>query len=1046
MSFSEKFIRKPVMTILVTVVVLIFGIAAYFNMPISDLPVVDFPVITVTVAYPGASPNTMATTVASPLENQFTQMPGLYSMISDNTEGQTIITLTFELDRSVDLAAPDVQAAIQRATANLPTDLPAPPSYTKTNPADVPIMYLMLNTDTLTRGQLYDFANKTVGQRMSMIEGVSQVQVWGAKSAVRVQVDPNKLASYKIGINEISRALNSGTVTIPGGSLNGESRTFSIEPKGQLLKAKDYEKLIVAYRNNAPIMLKDIGNCIDSIDNDVVNVVYGNKKKGLSSGTIVIAISRIAGANTVSLAERIRNTVTQLKKEMPGSVKLDIFYDRSETIVESIDDVKQTIVIALVLVILIIFLFLGSFRDTIIPSVTLPLSIISTFAVMYAFGFSLDNLSLMGLTLSVGFVVDDAIVVLENTVRLLEEGKKPQEAAIESAKQITFTIISMTLSLSVIFVPLIFMGGVIGRMFRELSVTVVMAILCSGVISLTLTPMMCARMLSSKEKEKKGFAKKVGDFLDNVIKKYGEMLIWTLKRPFSTIVGWLVCFIGTILLFIVLPQSFLPEGDTGTIYGQLMAPLGTSTAKVQKFQNKVDNVFMSDPDVNRSVTVTGLSPGADQSTGPYFVKLNQKGERKEPIQDVIKRLRSKMGQITDGFVFMRAMPALMISAGGESTAQGSKYSYVLTGPRQEELYKTAMDFEQRLKKTQGFMDVQNSIKLNLPQLNITILRDRASTFGITAEDIERALTLAYSGGKVTTYKTEVDIYNVIVELTKNYQKNPENLSHIYLNSNKTNGLVPLSAVAEWSEGVGPQDVPHYNQLNCATISFNINPNMPLSKATKTIEKMADTMLPPGVNGFLQGEAEQFKDAFASLSILVLVAIFLKYVILGILYENYVHPVTILTTLPVATFGGLLTLYIFGSELSLYAYIGLFMLLGIVAKNGIMIVDFANENLRKGNISDLDAIYQASVVRFRPILMTGLAAIMGALPIALGYGADGASRRPLGLIVVGGLIFSQIVTLFITPGLFLYAQKFQEKYLDKFELTRSDAAREAMDKN
>lgn len=1046
MNFSENFIRKPVMTMLVTVVVLIFGVAAYFKLPISDLPVVDFPVITVSVFYPGASPNTMATAVASPLENEFTQIPGLHSMISDNTEGHASITLTFELGRSVDLAAPDVQAAIQRAIAKLPTDLPAPPSYKKANPADAPIMYLMLNTDTLTRGQLYDFGNKAVGQRISMIEGVSQVQVWGAKSAVRVQVDPNKLASYKIGINEISNALNAGTVTIPGGSLNGEARTFSIEPKGQLFTAKDYEKLIVAYRNNAPVRLKDLGRCVDSLDNDVINTVHGSKKEGLSGGTIVAAVSRVAGSNTVDLAERIRKTVKQLQGEIPGSVKLAIFYDRSLAIVEGINDVKTTIIIAMVLVIAIIFLFLGSFRDTVIPSVTLPLSIISTFAVMYAFGFSLDNLSLMGLTLSVGFVVDDAIVVLENTVRLLEQGKKPKEAAIESAKQITFTIISMTLSLSVIFVPLIFMGGVIGRMFRELSITVVMAILCSGIISLTLTPMMCARMLKTKEKKEKGFKKSVTDFLEGVIKKYGEWLMWTLKRPVTTIIGWVICFAGTILLFVILPQSFLPEGDTGTIYGQLMVPLGTSTIKMQKFQDDVNNVFLAEPKMDRIVSVTGRQPGADQSTGVFFTVLKPLAERKEPIQDVIKRLRKKMMRVTRGYVFMRAMPALKISAGGESTAMGNKYSYVLTGPSQNELYKAALDFEQRLKKTQGFLDVQNSVKLNLPQLNIKILRDRASTFGITVNDIEQALSLAYSGGKVTTYKTDLDIYNVVMELTKNYQKNPENLSHIYLNSNKSNNLVPLSAVAEWTEGVGPQDVPHYNQLNSATISFNIGPGMPLSEATKTIEKLADTMLPPGINGFLQGEAEQFKDAFASLAILVLVAIFLKYIILGILYENYVHPFTILTTLPVATFGGLFTLLLFGSELSLYAYIGLFMLLGIVAKNGIMIVDFANENLRKGNMSDLEAIYQASIVRFRPILMTGLAAIMGALPVALGYGADGASRRPLGLIVVGGLIFSQVVTLFITPGLFLYAQKFQEKYLDKFELTRSDAAREAMEKD
>jgi HAE1 family hydrophobic/amphiphilic exporter-1 len=949
--------------------------------------------------------------------------------------------LTFELNRSVDLAAPDVQAAIQRATANLPTDLPAPPSYTKTNPADAPIVYLMLNSDTLTRGQLYDFGNKRIGQRISMIEGVSQVQVWGAKAAVRVQVNPNKLASYKIGINEIANAINTGTVTIPGGSLDGEVRTFSIEPKGQLLSAKDYEELIIAYRNNAPVRLKDLGNCVDSVENDVVNVTHGDKKEGIRGGTVVIAISRVAGTNTVGLAAFIRETVEELKKEIPGSMRLSIFYDRSETIVEGINDVKETIVIALVLVIVIIFLFLGSLRDTIIPSVTLPLSIIATFAVMYLFKFSLDNLSLLGLTLSVGFVVDDAIVVLENTVRLLEEGKNPYEAAIESAKQITFTIISMTLSLAVIFVPLIFMGGVMGRMLRELSITVVMAIICSGVISLTLTPMMCARMLKAKKSESKGFQKAITDFLDGMIKKYSGWLRWTLNRPLTTIVGWIICFVGTIIFFVLLPQSFLPEGDTGTIYGQLMVPLGTSSSKMQKFQEGVNRVFLAEPTLDRLVIATGLEPGADQSTGPFFAKLKPIKERKESIQSIIKRLRKKMSYVTQGYVFMRAMPALMISSGGESTASGSKYSYVLTGPNRDELYKTALDFEGQLKKTPGFTDVQNSVKLNMPQLNLKILRDRASTFGLTANDVEKALALAYAGGKVTTYKTDVDIYKVIVELTKDYQKNPDNLSRIYLSSPATKGLVPLGTVAEWSQDVGPQDVPHYNQLNSATVSFNIDPSMPLSKATKTIENLAGRMLPPGVNGFLEGEAQQFKEAFASLGFLVIVAIFLKYVILGILYENYMHPFTILTTLPVATFGGLLTLYLFGSELSLYAYIGLFMLLGIVAKNGIMMVDFANENLRKGNIGVLEAIHQASVVRFRPILMTGLAAIMGAVPIALGYGADGASRRPLGLIVVGGLIFSQVVTLFITPGLFLYAQKFQEKYLDKWELTRSEAARE-----
>ncbi len=1045
MNFSEKFIRKPIMTMLMMVVVLLFGIAAYLELPISDLPVVDYPVITVSVSYPGASPETMARTVASPLENQFTQIPGLNTIISDNTEGQTKIYLTFALNRSVDLAAPDVQAAIQRATANLPTDLPAPPSYTKTNPSDAPIMYLMVNSDTLTPGQLYDFGNRIIGQRISMIEGVSQVQVFGAKAAVRVQVDPNRMAAYQIGINEVAGAVNNGTVLVPGGSLNGEVRTFSIEPQGQLLKAKDYEPLIVAYRNNAPVRLRDIGKCIDSIDNDVININYVKSGEGVRGGTVVVAVSRAAGSNTVALAHDIREAVKQLQKEIPGSVHLTIFHDKSNFIVSSIDDVKLTIIIALFLVVLIIYLFLGRFSDTIIPSVALPLSIIATFLIMYAFNFSLDNLSLMGLILAVGFVVDDAIVVLENTVRLIEKGMKPLAAAIESAREITFTVISMTLSLAVIFVPLIFMGGTVGRIFREFSVTVVMAILCSGVISLTLTPMMCARMLREKDKEKATPLQKfMTNFLGRVINGYGTGLKWTLKRPFTTLVAWVFCFVGTLMLFFTLPQSLLPEGDSGFIRGGILVPLGTSTKKMRQFQTEIDRIVLSDPAIDRFVTITGGTPGADQSTGFFFSVLKPRDERKISIQQVVGRLRTKLGRLPQGFVFMQPLPSLRISTGGESTAAGNKYSYVLTGSDQGLLYKTALDFDKVIKKLPGFRDVQDSVKLNMPQLNLVILRDRASTFGISAGDIEHALSLSYAQGKVTTFKTDVDVYNVIVELDKKYQRNPEDLSHIYLHSKTTGGLIPLSAVARWEQGVGPQDVPHYNQLNSATLSFNIDPGVPISTATRSLENAASRNLPYGVSGFFQGEARQFQEAVASLGILILIAIFIKYIILGILYENYIHPITILTTLPVATFGGLLTLFLFKSELSLYGYVGLFMLLGIVAKNGIMMVDFANANLQKKNTTDFDAIYEACLVRFRPITMTGLAAIMGAVPIALGFGADGKSRQPLGLIVIGGLIFSQIITLFVTPGLFLYLQKFQSKVLDKYELSRSEAARKALD--
>jgi HAE1 family hydrophobic/amphiphilic exporter-1 len=1037
MNISEAFIKRPIMTVLVMTTITIAGIVAYTTLPVSDLPVVDSPVITISVGYPGASPDTMASAVATPIENQCTQIPGLQKMISNNTLGQTQIILTFDLDRNVDLAAPDVQAAISRAMGDLPTDLPAPPSYTKTNPSDTPVIYLLLTSDTLTRGQLYDLGNKRVGQRMSMIEGVSQVQVWGAKAAVRVQVDPNKLSQFQIGIDEIGKSLFDGTVLIPAGSLNGKYRTFSLEPNGQMFNAEQYKELIVAYRNNAPIRLKDVANVIDSVDNDVINVMTGDVGEEVRGGAVVIPITRSAGSNTVALAKRVANTVMELKKELPGSVRLSIFHDKSEQIVESIDDVKTTIYIAIALVVIVIFFFIGRVSDTIIPAVAIPVSIIATFACMLLLGFSLDNLSLLGIILAVGFVVDDAIVVLENNDRLIALGQNPEEASINGAKEIGFTIISMTLSLVIIFIPLLFMAGVVGRSFREFSITVVMTIIISGIISLTLTPMMCARMLKGGEKKKSKFEEVITKYINKITNGYGAILKWILLRPFTTIITWIICFAGTIWLFMALPQSFLPEGDSGAVNGAMLSSLGTSTEQMLKFQNQVNEIILNDPNVERMVSVTGLQPGADQTSGPFFIKLKPPDKRK-PMPEVVKELRAKFAKIDLGYVFVMAVPALQISTGGTSTAAGSKYSYVISGPDLDIVNKTAMELEKKMREIPGIIDVQNSVKLNLPEINIDIDRDRASTLGVSAQDIEYGLCLSYAQGKITTFKTDIDQYYVITELDKKYQKDPDNLYQLYLNSSN-NKLVPLGSVAQWREGVGPQNVPHLQQLNCGTISFNVKTGVPLGTATGAIEKVAQATLPAGITGKFEGEADEFNDAIASLGLLIIIAVCLKYVLLGILYENYVHPITILTTLPVATFGGLATLFIFGSELSLYAYIGLFMLLGIVAKNGIMMVDFANENIEKG-MSNFDAMLQASIVRFRPITMTGLAAIAGAMPIALGYGADGASRKPLGLIVVGGMIFSQVITLFVTPGIFLYMQKFQEKYLNRFELTRAGSAR------
>ena len=1029
------------MTTLIMMAALIFGIAAYFKLPVSDLPVVDYPVITITVTYPGASPVMMASTVATPLENECMQIPGLQTIISDNTEGQSQITLTFDLSKNVDLAAPDVQAAISRAQANLPSDLPQPPTYDKNNPSDKPIIHISVMSDTLTPGQLYDFGNTTIGRRLNMINGVSKVEVWGAQTAVRIQVDPDKLTSYKIGINEIAGAIKTGTVIIPGGSLNGKFRTFTIEPKGQLLKAEEYEKLIVAYRNDAPIYLRDVAKCVEGTKNDVLRVMHYHAGGEWSVSYVHIAISRESGANTVALAAKIRETLNELRKEIPGSVKVDVFYDRSVQIIESVDDVKNTVFIAIALVVLVIFLFLGRLSDTVIPSISLPFTIFATFIFMLAAGYSLDNLSLMGLTLSVGFLVDDAIVVLENTVRHVEAGEKPLRAAINSMKEITGTVISTSCALITVFIPLVFMGGVVGRNFNEFAMTVVLAIICSTIIALTLTPMMCARMLKPAKSIKTRIELFTDKFVGGIRDKYGILLKWVLEHRMVSVIAWCACVLGTLWLFTVLPKTFLPTGDSGLIMGQMQAPMGTSTDVIRGFQDQVNEVIQNNSSVDNVVTVTGLQPGADQSTGVFYAVLKPHSARgREPILKVVQELRAGMAEITTGFVYLEAIPALQISTGGESTAQGCKYSYALNGDDRDKLYESAIQLAEKLKNIPGFVDIQNSVKLDMPQLNVEMLRDRASTFGVTAEDLEYGLSLAYAQGKVTLYKTDIDQYYVIVEVEDKYRKYPEKLSQLYIRSSTTGKLVPLGSVVTWEEGVGPQNVPHHNRLNAATISFNIKPGMPLGNATKALENAVREIVPPEVSGTFQGEAQEFQDAVASLSVLLVIAIFIMYIILGILYESYVHPFTVLTTLPPAAFGGLATLLLFGSELSMYAYIGMFMLLGIVSKNGIMMVDFATQNLEEENTTNFDAIYNACLVRFRPILMTGASTIVGALPIALGFGADGASRRPLGLIVMGGLIFAQVITLFITPAIFLYMQNFQEKYLDRFELFRSGAAR------
>jgi len=1025
-----------------TIVLTVFGIVAYFRLPVNSLPTVDYPVIQVTVAYPGASPATMASTIATPLENEFTQINGLQSMISDNKTGITTISLTFSLNRSVDLVAPDVQAAIARAQRNLPNDLPSPPTYQKFNPSDSPIYFIVLYSDTLSHGDLYDYANQVVARKLSMIEGVSKVQVYGAKRAIRIQFSPEKLTACNIGVDELAVALAAGTVNIPGGSLNGPMRTFTIEPQGQLRTAREFEELIIAYRNNAPVRLKDVATCVDSVVNDLVDLHYSRPGQPEHDKCVVMPISRASGANTVAVADRISAGLEDARRELPGAITIETMYNQSVPIRTSLTDVQMTVLIALILVVLVIFFFLGRLRETLIPSIVLPISILGTLIAMLLSGFSIDTLSLMSIVLAVTFLVDDAIVVLENTVRHLEEGTKPIPAAVKSMKEITFTLISTSVALVIVFTPLVFMSGAVGRNLKEFSLTVIYAIVISTVLALTLSPMMCARIIKHHENPN-SVQRWITAFIGGLIRRYGRALRWQLHHKWITVVVWILCIVGSAVFYFLLPKTFLPPGDSSFIMGAMIMPQGASTEQIRSYQSKVAAIVREDPNVTQVGNVTGIFPGADQSMGFVFIRLKPPEGRK-PIEEIAQQLMMRVGTLPDGFCAMRAMPLLKISSGADPTAAGSDYAYSIMGLDRDAVYTAAQQLEQEIRQIQhpfipkmpalAPFKIQNSVKLNMPRLNVEIDRERSSALGITAASIERSLALAFAGGYVTQFSTDHDQYQVIPEIDKAQQRTPENLGQLYLRSPTLGSLVPLKSIVRWKEEASPQNVPHAQQHESATVSFGLFPMVPLGYATAAIEAKAAAILPPGVTGQFVGDALEFKKSIASLGILLLVAIFLKYIVLGVLYESYIHPFTILTTLPVAMFGGLLTLFatnlLFPHKgtgvISIYSAIGIFVLIGLITKNGILMVDFALQRKAEGKNS-YDAIYDACLVRFRPILMTGLCAILGILPIALGYGADASSRIPLGLVVVGGMVFAQVITLFVTPGIYLYMEKIQDRF-------------------